>query len=47
MQKVSIQIIKIQKETDTNERTNTDTLAPYDLFSRGMRRSTKRKPNTY
>ena len=25
----------------TNERTNTDTLDPYDLFSRGLRRSMK------
>ena len=29
----------MQKETGTNEQTNTDTLDPYDLFSRGLRRS--------
>ena len=31
----------MQKETGTNEQANTDTLDPYDLFSRGLRRSTK------
>ena len=31
----------MQKETDPNEQTNTDTLDHYDLFSRGLRRSTK------
>ena len=35
----------MQKETGTNEQTNTDTLDPYDLFSRGLRWSTKWKPN--
>ena len=29
----------MQKETGANEQTNTDTLDPYDLFSRGLRRS--------
>ena len=48
--KVSIRIIKnaksfntnnqkCKKATGTNERTNTDTPEPYDLFSRGLRRS--------
>ena len=37
----------MQKGTGTNERTNTDTLVPYDLFSRGLRRNTKQKPNAY
>ena len=37
----------MQKETGTNEQTNTDTLDPYDLFSRGLRRSMKWKPNAY
>ena len=41
MQKVSMQIIKNAKRTGTNEQTNTDTLDPYDLFSRGLRRSMK------
>ena len=40
MQKVSIQIIK-NATTGTNKRTNTDTLDPYDLFSRGLRQSIK------
>ena len=31
----------MQKATGTNERTNTDTLDLYDLFSRGLRRSMK------
>ena len=31
----------MQKETETNERTNTDTLDPHDHFSRGPRRSMK------
>ena len=35
----------MQKETGTNEQTNTDALDSYDLFSRGLRRSTKLKPN--
>ena len=41
MQKVSIQIIKNVKkqQVQTNERT--DTLDPYDLFSKGLRRSMK------
>ena len=51
--KVSIQIIKNAKslntnnqkckkeQVQTNERTNTDTLEPYDLFSRGLRQSMK------
>ena len=50
--KVSIQIIenaksfntnnqKCKKATGTNKRTNTDILDPYDLFSRGLRRSMK------
>ena len=29
----------MQKETGANEQTNTDTLDPCDLFSRGLRRS--------
>ena len=29
----------MQKGTGTNEQTNTDILDPYDLFSRGLRRS--------
>ena len=33
----------MQKETGTNERTNTDTPDPYDLFSRGLRQSMKWK----
>ena len=37
----------MQKETGTNEQTNTDTLDPYDLFLRGLKRSTKWKPNAY
>ena len=37
----------MQKETGTNERANTDFLDPYDLFSRGLRRSTKWKPNVH
>ena len=37
----------MQKATDTNEQTNNDTLDPHDLFSRGMRRSMKLKPNAY
>ena len=37
----------MQKATGTNERMNTDTLDPYDLFSRGLRRSMKKKPNAY
>ena len=37
----------MQKGTGTNEQTNTDTLEPYDLFSRGLRRSVKWKPNAY
>ena len=40
-QKVSLQILKNAKGTGTNERTNTDTLHPYDLFSRRLRRSMK------
>ena len=31
----------MQKQTGTNEQTNTDTLDPCDLFSRGLRQSTK------
>ena len=31
----------MQKEPGTNEQENTDILDPYDLFSRGLRRSTK------
>ena len=42
MQKVSVRITKNAKRgTGTNKRTNTDTLDPYDLFSRGLRRSMK------
>ena len=37
----------MQKVVDTNEWTNTDTLNPYDLFSRGLRRSMKWKPSAY
>ena len=37
----------MQKETGTNEQTNTDTLDPYDLFSSGLGRSMKLKPNAY
>ena len=37
----------MQKVAGTNERTNTGTLDPYDLFSRGLRQSMKWKPNTY
>ena len=37
----------MQKGTGTNKRTNTDALDPYDLFSRGLRRSMKWKPNAY
>ena len=37
----------MQKVAGTNEWTNTDTLDPYDLFSRGLRRSMKWKPNAY
>ena len=37
----------MQKETATNEQMNTDTLDSYDLFSRGLRRSTKWKPNEH
>ena len=37
----------MQKETGTNEQINTDTLDAYDLFSRGLRRSTKWKPNAH
>ena len=33
----------MQKETGTNEQTNTDILDPYNFFSRGLRRSTKWK----
>ena len=33
----------MQKGTGTNEQTNTDILDPYDLFSRGLRRSMKWK----
>ena len=35
----------MQKETGTNEQANTDTLDPDDLFSRGLRRSARWKPN--
>ena len=31
----------MQKETGTIKQTNTDTLDPYDLFSKGLRRSMK------
>ena len=31
----------MQKGTGTNEQTKTDSLDPYDLFSRGLRRSMK------
>ena len=31
----------MQKETGPNEQANTDTLGPYDIFSRGLRRSMK------
>ena len=31
----------MQNETGTNEQTNTDTLDPYKLLSRGLRQSTK------
>ena len=31
----------MQNETGTNEQTNTDTLDPYDLFLRGLRRRMK------
>ena len=31
----------MQKEAGTNEQKNTDALDPYDLFSRGLRRSPK------
>ena len=31
----------MQNETGTNEQTNTDTLEPYKLLSRGLRQSTK------
>ena len=31
----------MQKETGTKEKTNADTLDPYDLLSRGVRRSAK------
>ena len=31
----------MQKGTGINEQTNTDTLDPYDLFSRGLRLSMK------
>ena len=37
----------MQKGTGTNEQTNTDTLDPYDLFSRGLRQSMKWKPNVH
>ena len=37
----------MQQETGTNEQTNTGALDLYDLFSRGLRRSTKWKPNAY
>ena len=37
----------MQKEPGTNEQENTDILDPYDLFSRGLRRSKKWKPNAY
>ena len=33
--------LKTQKGTVTNEQTNTDTLDPYGLFSRGPRRNMK------
>ena len=36
-----MQILKMQKGARTNEQTNTDTLDPYDLFSRGLRQSMK------
>ena len=31
----------MQKGTSTNEQTNADTLDPYDLYSRELRRSMK------
>ena len=31
----------MQKGTGTNKQTNEDTLDPYNLFSRGLRRSMK------
>ena len=43
--KVSIQIIKNAEKTGTNNKTNTYILSPYDLFSRGVRRSTEWKPD--
>ena len=42
--KVLIQIIRNAKRNgykQTNKQTNTDILDPYNLFSRGLRRSTK------
>ena len=35
----------MQKETGTNEQTNTDTLDPYDLFSRGLRPNENQNEN--
>ena len=37
----------MQKETGTNKQTKTNTLDPYDLFSRRLRRSTKWKTNAH
>ena len=37
----------MQKETGKNKQANTDTLDPYDLFSRRLRRSIKWKPNAH
>ena len=39
--KVLIQIIKNAEKTGTNDKMNTYILSPYDLFSRGLGRSTK------
>ena len=37
---MQIQIIKNAEKTSTNDKTNTFTLSPYDLFSRGLGRNT-------
>ena len=44
---VTLPWMLVSKRTGTNEQMNTDTLDPYDLFSRGLRRSMKWKPNAY
>ena len=36
---------KCKKKTSTNDKTNIFTLSPYDVFSRGLGRSMKRKPD--